>query len=740
MKKISLLIIAILLGTVSLMARPGFSKPVDVLQPDGTTITLLMHGDEFRHFMTTTDGFTVVKGEDGFYYYADRGANGLLQSTTIIAKNATERDESQLSFLANRKKMIAPDMTEYQKEMKASALQMQRDYTSLFDTKRKNRVGGIWEPIDYSKFKGLIILVEFSDRKFTTPNPQAFYQRLTSEKNYQDTSHEYFPVDVDGSARDYFYENSMGIFDPTFNVVGPIQIDAKATDCGGQNSSSQTRANIFKKVLGQVNNEIDFTEYDLNNDGYIDLCYFIFAGYGSYMQGNNDNYLWPHASDFSQNARWYGMRYDGKYFGRYACSVELMDYEAYAESHQYLDGIGTICHEFSHVLGLADHYDTDYSDNGLAKHPDDWDIMASGTDLNYGLTPVGYNAFERYVLGFTTPAEINAEGIYTLNPFNSSNESYILQSGSEDEYFFIENRQQGKWDRFLPGHGMLVWRADLSDSYAWKNNLVNVNPDNMHFELLSAAPYNDLVSPYTPFPGKGNNTDLTTESTPSLNSSKHTKAPFNLYDITESTDGIISFEASKQKRFQTIIEDFETMDPTTADATDIKGVFCNWNLTKATIEPVSGDYGYGQQLVKMGRNGILESTPLATSTKSISFDVWNGNVMVRLSVKAKGPEEDAWHAISSTETLAKNATTTITVNATISAGSQFRITTQATNSSAATYIDNITFTTKDTNTDAIESIQVAHRDNSQTYNLNGQKVSNHYRGITIRNGKKHLMR
>ena len=126
------------------MARPGFSKPVDVLQPDGTTITLLMHGDEFRHFMTTTDGFTVVKGEDGFYYYADRGANGLLQSTTIIAKNATERDESQLSFLANRKKMIAPDMTEYQKEMKASALQMQRDYTSLFDTKRKNRVGGIW--------------------------------------------------------------------------------------------------------------------------------------------------------------------------------------------------------------------------------------------------------------------------------------------------------------------------------------------------------------------------------------------------------------------------------------------------------------------------------------------------------------------------------------------------------------------------------------------------------------------
>lgn len=738
MKKISLLTIAILLGTVSLMARPGFSKPVDIPQPDGTTITLLMHGDEFRHFMTTADGFTVVKGEDGFYRYADKGADGQLKATTIVARNVDERDDSQLSFLANRKKMISPEMTLYQKEMRGRVLQMQRDYTSL--EKRKNRAGNIWDPIDYSNFKGLVILVEFSDRKFSLDDPKSFYQRLTNEKNLHDTSRDYYPVDVTGSARDYFYENSLGIFDPTFKVVGPVQVDMKSTEAGGKNVSNQVIASLLKKVMSQVDNEIDFKEYDLDGNGYIDMCYFIFAGYGSYMQGNNENYLWPHANDFSQSARWFGMRYDGKYFGRYACSVELMDHEAYAGSHQYLDGIGTICHEFSHVLGLADHYDTDYSENGLAKHPGDWDIMASGTDLNYGLTPVGYNAFERYILGFTTPVEINAEGIYNLPPFNTSNECYILPSGADNEFFFIENRQQQRWDRFLPGHGMLVWRADLSDAYAWKNNLVNVNPDNMHFELLSAAPYNDLVTPYTPFPGKGNNTDLTTESTPGLNSSKHTKAPFNLYGITESTDGIISFEASKQKRFQTIIEDFETMDPTTADATDIKGVFCNWNLTKATIEPVSGDYGYGQQLVKIGKNGYLESDPLTASAKSLSFDVWNGNVMVRLSVKAKGPEEDAWHAISSTETLAKNATTTITVNVTISAGSQFRITTQATNSSAATYIDNITFTTKDANTDAVESIQVAHRNNSQTYNLNGQKVGNHYRGITIRNGKKHLTR
>jgi hypothetical protein len=63
MKRLSLIIIAMLLATVSLMARPGCSKPVSVKQPDGTTVTLLMHGDEFRHFMTTTDGYTVAKDE-----------------------------------------------------------------------------------------------------------------------------------------------------------------------------------------------------------------------------------------------------------------------------------------------------------------------------------------------------------------------------------------------------------------------------------------------------------------------------------------------------------------------------------------------------------------------------------------------------------------------------------------------------------------------------------------------------
>ena len=745
MKRLTLIMTAMLFAAARLMAIPANPKSVDIPQPDGTIITLLMHGDEFRHFMTTADGFTVVKGKDGFYRYADKGADGQLKATNTIARNIAERDETHLSFLANRKKMISPEMTSYQKEMKDRALQMQRDYTSL--GKRKNRAGMLWDPIDYSTFKGLVILVEFSDRKFSLDDPKSFYQRLTYEKNLHDTSREYYPVDVTGSARDYFYDNSLGIFDPTFNVVGPVQINVKSTDIGGNKVSPTTMANVFKKVFAKIDSEVDFSEYDLDNNGYIDMCYFIFAGYGSYIPGNNENYLWPHANDLSHIARSYGLRYDKKYFGRYACSVELQDEEAYADRHQYLDGIGTMCHEFSHVLGLADHYDVDYEENGESEHPGVWDIMSGGSYLNNGITPAGYNAFERYVLGFTTPGEINAEGNYALNPFDTSNECLILQSGTQNELFFIENRQQQGWDSYLPGHGMLVWRANLADSYAWKNNMVNVSPNNMHFELLNAAPGRNLETEYAPFPGRSNNTDLTTVTSPSLVSSKKTEAPYNLYDITESAEGIISFEASKEQKYKLLTEDFEMMDIATADAANVKGIFCNWTFNKAVVEWLTDIYGNGQQAVKVNRNGTIESSPLPFSLHNLSFQVWSEDYQTRVTTRYKAEDTSSWTIIPSsngknTEIIDKNSTVTLNYNTVIPKGYQLQILVQGANTATVGHIDDITVSVREDvmNTNAIERIQVAHRDNSLTYNLNGQEVDNHYRGIIIRNGKKHLMR
>ena len=567
MKRTIVLMMTMLLGAVSLWARPGYSKPVDVLQPDGTTITLLMRGDEFQSFITTTDGYTVIKGDDGFYRYAEKDGNGL-KASAFVAKNAEERTVAELSFLSHSKKMIRAKMSEAGRQFKEMVSKM---YSAAYhhipgNSRRAITPGAISERVDYNNFKGLVVLVNWNDREFLFDNPQEFYQKLTNERYYTDNSRTVYPYDVKGSARDYFYDNSMGMFDPTFDVIGPVTINIsceyswpKDVD-GNITEGFRDRINvILKAVMTEVDKTVDFNNYDLNNDGNIDMLYLIFAGYGSYVQGNNMKYIWPHANDYSSNlgngttyADYFGFpQYDGKKFGRYACSVEIQDLESLASEHHYADGIGTMCHEFSHVLGLADHYDTDYEQNGLAETSGLYDVMDNGADFHQGLSPVGYNAFERKILGFADNSitTLEAAGDYKLEPLNTSNTAYIVNTAKDGEVFYIENRQNTGWDECLPGTGLLVWRADTSNPQQFLNNIVNYKPGEECFQLLGNNPISS--------------TTLTGDNYPEWGTKG---ATFNLYYITEA-EGVITFKAMKDNNPNTI-KDVSTL---AADKTQKSG-------------------------------------------------------------------------------------------------------------------------------------------------------------------------
>ncbi len=725
MKKIAILTMAMLLGAMSLWARPGYTKPVDVLQPDGTTITLLMHGDEYLSFMTTTDGYTVVKGEDGYYRYAEKH-DGKLRATTMKANNPGQRETAEQTFLAATRKMLQPAMTAEAKELKAMASQMvSPKYGSMNEGQR--RVTPIWDPIDYDHFKGLVVLVEFSNRKFQIDNPQEFYQRMTSEKNLVDNTKKYYPVDVTGSARDYFYDNSLGKFDPTFDVVGPVSINysdtyiATADDNGNIDPNYMYRMiDIIEAVMTKVNSTVDLTNYDLNNDGVIDIVYFIFAGYGSYVQGNNPKYLWPHANDLTTYARYYRMKYDNKYFGRYACSVEIQDYEDYANYHVWYDGIGTICHEFSHVLGLSDHYDTDYEENGQAITAGAYDVMDGGADHNYGLTPAGYNSFERHVLGFADPAVLDTAGSYTLKPFDTSNEAYRVLTSKTDEEFYIENRQKQGWDTYLPDHGMLVWRADCSKPSVWTSNSVNISPSNMYFELLGNAPISDY--------------DLTAETNDVWNSKG---AAIDLYSISEDKDGTVSFDAGKIE-YETVIEDFESMAATTADASGVEGKFCSWDLTNAFITATSGSFGSGAQLLKFQRSGTATTSALSTNLHSIEFTVQTGNRLVTFYVKQKTADSDTWETLKSPSIKRSSSNTILLYN--IPADAQLQLSMTSSSSDAVCYVDDIKVSHPQGTTD-IQAIPAVSQESRQPiYNLSGQRVSDSYKGLVIKNGKKYIVK
>ena len=735
MKRITLLMVTILLGVASLWARPGYSKPVDVRQPDGTTVTLLMRGDEFLSFMTTTDGYTVVKGKDGFYRYAEKDGDGL-KASAFVAKNAEKRTADELTFLAGKEKGIHAKMSEAGRQFQEQASRMYSAayHHTIGKTRRVPPPGAFSERINYDNFKGLVVLVNWNDREFAINDPHEFYQKLTSQKNYTDDSKTVYPFDVKGSVRDYFYDNSMGIFDPTFDVVGPITIDYSCEYCWPVDENGNTKdgsgirmRDILKAILDETDKMVDFNDYDLNNDGNIDLVYIIFAGYGSYVQGNNMKYIWPHASDYSgmwegkTYAYYYGMdNYDGKSFGRYACSVEIQDYEELASEHQYPDGIGTMCHEFSHVLGLADHYDVRYS--GATVTPGQFDIMDGGADFNQGLCPVGYNAFERRILGFADNSITTLEeaGTYQLEPLNTSNTAYIVNTANEGEVFYVENRQNTGWDECLPAAGLLVWRADTSHPEKFISNSVNIIPGEECFQLLNSRPIKTI--------------DLTGDIYPVWRAKG---ATLDLYDISE-TDNVISFTAGKDI-YPSIIEDFEDMPLTETDVTGLTGKFCQWNLENAQIVQ-AGDYGNGQHVAQIGCSGKLESSILENGLRTMLLTVKNSPIAKITLLVELSDDGINWETGLSVEIPENKSCVRHFKN--IPAGNAIRMRILSDNSDAVAYIDDIKVTLPK-ETDGISTLAADKVQKSEDvwYSISGMRVPRPTKkGLYICNGTKVVVR
>ena len=528
MKKVFLALVVMMLGVISAKAVPAMGNLVKVQQPDGTTVTIRLVGDEYLHFNTTVDGYSVVKNDRGYYVYAQRSAEGQLVPTAQIAHDEPARPAAEVAFLASVKKYIQPDMSETMIQEKSRELLRRQQASQL--RRAPN--------YDYSKFHGLVILVEYNDRVFDTDDYKETITAAITEEGYTG----YYDyngrrVNCTGSVYDYFNDNSMGVFQPKFDVVGPVQVDRSQYYARGTANASQ----LMVDVIDAADDEVNFKDYDTDGDGVVDMVYFIFAGHGSNVGGNDSRLLWPHASQiYNPSGGWtnWAVVKDGVRLGRYACSTEL----AWDEKSRQIDGVGTICHEFSHVLGLPDFYDTDYEDGGgQSNDPDSWSVMAGGCYNNNSRTPAGYSLFERYALGFTIPEVIDAEGSYTLDPLPESNAGFRINTPVKKEFFILENRQKKRWDQYLPGHGMLVFRVDSTNTTVWNQNQVNNNPKHNYYELVRAKGTMGS-SAYDSFPGSGKVTTLNSSTSPAnLLTWAGKETQWGLNNIKE-TSGVITFD------------------------------------------------------------------------------------------------------------------------------------------------------------------------------------------------------
>ena len=286
MKRILLLLLAATLFTASGNAIPAYPKPVTITQPDGSKLTLMLHGDEFFNYASTTDGYTVMQNEStGTWEYAVKNTDGSLRPGGTAACDAKERTSAQNMFLSGISKGMMPEQTPAQIRMRKEAAAMRHAPMMKLKTGQ----------YDYSKFRGLVILVEYNDAPFTRSDILDVFTDMVNKKGYDGyMSNTLIPskINCTGSVRDYYYENSWGLFDPKFDVYGPVKIDYSQF-YANKSAAAQT---LVTAALRAADEYIDYSLYDTDGNRQVDMVYFIFSGGGSNFSGNDSRLIWPHAS------------------------------------------------------------------------------------------------------------------------------------------------------------------------------------------------------------------------------------------------------------------------------------------------------------------------------------------------------------------------------------------------------------------------------------------------------------
>ena len=440
MKRI-LATLALLLGALHILsAIPAYPGKIKVTQPDGSVITIQVHGDEWLHYVTDERGRVVARGEDGFFRPAAK-------------PSAAEREEAQ--------------------SMRRAARQMQAAARASSLTQGAHRIP--------------VILVAFKDTDFTIQDPQAAFDALLNQEGYSTNG-------ATGSVRDYYVENSRGQYSPVFDVYGPYVLS------NNRSSYVNNAAGALLEACKGLNSEIDFTRYDSDGNGRVDMTLMYYAGHNQAESGDGTT-IWPHQS--------YVQSYttlDGKYLDRYFCTSELKG------TGNQMCGIGTTVHEFAHSLGLPDFYDTDYEENGYAGGLYSFSTMCEGPYLNNGRTPPYFNSEERILLGWMEgQTEISQQGSLTIGPVQEGI-AYRTPTSVDGEYFVYECRSKTGWDRYIPNGGLLVYHVDKSTAHRVGNqtaythwarwewyNKINAYLEHPCFYLVPAADQGNLQFGYRYF-------------------------------------------------------------------------------------------------------------------------------------------------------------------------------------------------------------------------------------------------
>lgn len=413
MKKILFSLLLVLGAAFVALAVPAYPGKYIRILPDGTAITLQNHGDEYFHWITDESGRVVEKGADGFYRTVDPA-----------------------TFAARRSRAMAS----------------RRKIWSSFENPF---------PTNFGDRKLLCILANFADSTYIVNDPNQHFYDMLNQTGYSEGG-------SIGSVRDYYIDNSGGLYRPQFDVYGPVTLSETSAyyDSNGPDKAIREAIDTLTKYVS-----INLDDYDTDGDGDIDMVLFYYPGHNE-AEGAGEESIWPH-----QGTGNFGTL-GGKTFNRYFCTSELR-----GSSGDNPCFIGTTCHEFAHSLGLPDFYDTDYETNGEnTMTTGSFDLMSGGNYNDSGRKPPFLSAVERNMLGWMENFPELGAGEYTLPPVYE-NAAYRSAAATQGEYFVLECRDHYKWDAALPGTGLLVYHIDktgnkvpgspYTGAQIWNTNKIN---------------------------------------------------------------------------------------------------------------------------------------------------------------------------------------------------------------------------------------------------------------------------
>lgn len=437
MKKLYLMLSMLFAFGAAANAVPAKKLQKVITLANGTQVSVELRGDEYLSWWEGTDG---------------------------TAYRATADDTVFEAFDLEAQKPAAAARRARAEQGRVARLARVKNSLKGADDKMRG-LGG--DHITYKGVKkGLVVLVDFKNKKFADGHDLEYYKNVINGKDFTDEEEGYV-----GSVRDYFLAQSNGQFELDFDVVGPVTM-SKNYGYYGNDGAYQKDEKVYemiKEACDGIKDQVNLKNYDWDGDGEADQVFFLYAGLGQ-ASGGSAGTIWPHESEL----RYWPcgvLSYSTGKINTYACANELQP-ETQGSSRYISAGIGTICHEFSHCLGFADMYDTT---GGGGYGMSVFDVMDQGSYNGNGFVPCNYTAFERIYAGWVEPIElIDPATVKDMKSVSDYGRPFIMYNyKNTNEYFLLENRQNTGWDKGLYGsNGLLIVHVNYVPS-RWANNSVN---------------------------------------------------------------------------------------------------------------------------------------------------------------------------------------------------------------------------------------------------------------------------